>query len=186
MADKPTNRKGDSNMEEENKKLETEGTEAKATETKTEPTPDERDKELEKYKRLLDKANSEAADYKRKWRAMQTEEEAAEQERAEHQKAMEAELAELKKQRVIDGYRVEFMKVGFDEPTATLQAKALADGDTSTMFSHLVTLTDTISKSAVAKAMDSQKGLSVGGVVTKTDVEKAETEALRKAMGLSV
>lgn len=171
-------------MEEENKNVETKETEA--TETKVEPTVDENAKTLEKYKRLLDKANSEAADYKRQLRAKMSADEAAEQERAERQKAMEAELEQLKKDKVMSEYKVNFMKVGFDEATASLQAKALVDGDTTTMFSNLANLTDTISKSAVAKAMDSQKGLSVGKTVTTSDVEKAETDALRSAMGLPV
>ncbi len=171
---------------EEEKKVPTEETEAKGGAENKEDAPDERDRQLEKYKRLLDKASSEAADYKRQLRAKQSEDEIAENERVEKQKAMEAELAELKKDKLVNGYKVQFMKLGFDEDTATTQAKALADGDMGTMFSNLSTLTDSISKSAVAKAMDAQKGLSVGGTATSADVEKASNQALRRAMGLPV
>lgn len=160
------------------------------TEAKTEPKAEAKaetnaDAEtLAKYKRLLDKANSEAADYKRQLRAKMSDDERKAVEDAEARKAMEAELENYKKKDTINTYKLNFMKAGFDEATAHKNAEAMANGDFSVMFANLATFSDTISKSAVAKAMDAQKGLSVGSVPSSADVEKANQEALRKAFGL--
>lgn len=176
-------------MENETKKMSEAIEETETKETK--PTPSDKPVEttadaetLAKYKRLLDKANSEAADYKRKLREKMSDDERKAVELEETRRAMEAELADYKRKDTINGYKVKFMNAGFDEATAHKNAEAIADGDFETMFSNLAILTDSISKSAVAKAMDAQSGLSVGKIPTPADSDKASNEALRKAFGL--
>lgn len=174
-------------MDENTKNVSTENAENPTPETKAETKPSEQNPDAEtlaKYKRLLDKANSEAADYKRQLRAKMSDDERKAIEVEESRKAMEAELAEYKKRDTINNYKLGFMKAGFDEATATKNAEAVANGDFDTMFANLATLSDSISKSAVAKAMDAQKGLSVGSVPSSADVDKANQAALRRAFGL--
>lgn len=175
-------------MDEQNKNVE------EQTEVKTEPAQptveelakqiEELNKTNEKYKKLLDKANSEAADNKRKLRDKMSEDERVANDTAEKQKAMEAELAALRKDKTVSDYTARLLASGFDSTTAQSTASALADGDMETVFANLTTLTDSISKSALAKAMDNQGGLSKGTTPTSADLEKAETNKLRAAMGL--
>lgn len=97
---------------------------------------------IAKQSRLLDKANSEAKTYKEQLRAKQTADEQAEAERAEKQKALEEELATLRKANVIGGYKSSLMGLGFDDALATETASAIADGDMVKIFANLKTQQD--------------------------------------------
>lgn len=161
----------------------TEETEVKA-ETKTEINNDALSKEIEKLKRQLSNANSEAADYKRKLRERQTAEEQAAADLAEKQRAMEAELEGYRQRELINNHKVRFMGLGFDETTAQTTAEAMASGDTESVFANLKSLTESIAKSALAKAMDDQNGLTKGAPVTGADILTEEDSKLREAFGL--
>lgn len=152
----------------------------KTTEVKDDPL----NKEIEKLKRQLSNATSEAADYKRKLREKQTAEEQAAADLAEKQKAMEAELEGYRKRETISNYKVKFMGLGFDEKTAQATAETMVGGDMDSVFANLKDLTDNIAKNAVTKAMDSQGGLTKGAPPTGADIDNAEEIALRKAFGL--
>ena len=154
------------------------------TETKTEAKVDDRDKEIEKLKRLLSNANGEAAEFKRQLRQKQTEEERKAADLAEKQAQMEAELEGYRKRETIANHKAKFIGLGFDEDTALKSAEALVSGDTETMFANFKTLTDNIAKNAITKAMDSQKGLTTGQPLNSADKQKAEDAALRRAFGL--
>ena len=152
--------------------------------TPVETKVDDRDKEIEKLKRLLSNANSEAADWKRQLRQKQTEEERNAADLAEKQKAMEAELEGYRKRETIANHKAKFIGLGFEEDLALKSAEALSNGDTDTVFANLKALTDNIAKNAVTKAMDSQKGLTTGQPINSADETKAQDAALRRAFGL--
>lgn len=154
------------------------------TETKAETKVDDRDKEIEKLKNLLSKANSEAASYKKTLREHQTEEERKAADLAEKQAAMEAELENYRKRETIANHKAKFIGLGFDEETATKTAESLASGDTDAVFANLKTLTDNIAHNAITKAMVSQKGLTTGQPINSADEQKAQDAALRRAFGL--
>lgn len=139
--------------------------------------------EIEKLKRLLSNANSESANYKRQLRDKQSAEEIAEQERKDRQTQLEQELADLKKQNLVAGYKAKFMAVGFDEATASANASQLADGSMDTIFSSFKTLTEGIKQNAVADALNKQGGLTVGETPNADDKPQI-TDAVRHAMGL--
>ena len=83
------------------------------TETaKAEPAKVEKpdNSEVEKLKRLLSKANSEAASYKDQLRAKQTEAERAEAERAEQEQAMREELETLRKEKRVSDYTADALR----------------------------------------------------------------------------
>lgn len=141
-------------------------------------------KEIEKLKRQLSNANSEASSYKKALREKQTAEEQAAADLAEKQKAMEAELESYRKRETISNYKVKFMGLGFDEKTAQATAETMVGGDMDSVFANLKDLTDNIAKNAVTKAMDSQGGLTKGAPPTGADIDNAEEIALRKAFGL--
>lgn len=88
-------------------------------------------------KSLLQKANTEAANYKKQLRAKQTEDEQREAERAAEHESVMAELAELRRDKAVGAYTTEFLKAGYDESLATETAKALYDGKVDVVFSSL-------------------------------------------------
>ena len=87
--------------------------------------------ELEKQKNALSKANSEAAEWKRKHNALLSEEEKKKQEDADKLAQMEQELADLRKGKTVADYKAKFVSQGYDEALAEDTAKALADGDSA-------------------------------------------------------
>lgn len=93
--------------------------------------------ELAKARRLLDKANGEAKTYKDQLRAKQTESEQAEAERVERQKAMEEELATLRKANIVANYKSSLLGLGFDETLSNDTANAIAEGNTEKIFANL-------------------------------------------------
>lgn len=92
--------------------------------------------ELERQKNALSKANSEAAEWKRKHNALLSEEEKKKQEDADKLTQMEQELEELRKGKTISEYKAKFVAQGYDEALAEDTAKALADGDSAKVFAN--------------------------------------------------
>lgn len=92
--------------------------------------------ELEKQKNALSKANSEAAEWKRKHNALLSEEEKKKQEDADKLAQMEQELADLRKGKTVADYKAKFVSQGYEEALAEDTAKALADGDSAKVFAN--------------------------------------------------
>ena len=93
--------------------------------------------ELAKMKSALDKATSEAADYKKQLKGKMSEDEAAAAERAAKWAEMEAKLKELETEKTISTYKASYLAMpGFDEKLAEDTAKALAEGDMKTVFAN--------------------------------------------------
>lgn len=81
-------------------------------------------------KEKLDKATSEAAEWKRKYNARMTDEEKNQQANED----MKNRLAQLEKEKTIADYKANFLAQGYPEKLAEECANALADGDTKTLF----------------------------------------------------
>lgn len=162
--------------------------ETKATETQTQSITqadlDAKDKEISNLKKLLSNANSEASNYKKQLRERQTEEERRTAEIEEQRKAEQAELETLRKEKQLASYANEFISLGMDKDLAYSTAQAKADGDDTTVFANLRTLTENISKNAVVKAMDNQGGLSVGNAPQSQTAEDKIVAAAKKYAGL--
>ena len=92
--------------------------------------------ELEKQKNALSKANSEAAEWKRKHNALLSEEEKKKQEDADKLAQMEQELADLRKAKTVSEYKAKFVAQGYDETLAEETAQAYADGDSAKVFAN--------------------------------------------------
>ena len=92
--------------------------------------------ELEKQKNALSKANSEAAEWKRKHNALLSEEEKKKQEDADKLAQMEQELADLRKGKTVSEYKAKFVAQGYDEALAEETAQAFADGDSAKVFAN--------------------------------------------------
>lgn len=85
-------------------------------------------------KSLLDKANTEAADYKKKWRGALSEAEKKEQDEKEKQTAMENELNQLRRDSKIAAYEKNYLGLGYDEKSAKEIAEAMFDGEMDIVF----------------------------------------------------
>lgn len=140
-----------------------------------------------KLKNLLNKANSEAASYKKALKELQdqklTDEERAKLEREESEKALKEELANLKKSQAIAEYKANFLANGYDEELASKTAEALFNGDMVTVFANQKTFADTVKAKAKEELLNSTPGLSKG-TPPKGDEDDASVAAFKKAMGL--
>ena len=85
-------------------------------------------------KSLLDKANTEAADYKKKWRGALSDAERKAQDEKEKQTAMENELNQLRRDSRIAAYEKNYIGLGYDEKSAKEIAEAMFDGEMDTVF----------------------------------------------------
>jgi hypothetical protein len=87
-------------------------------------------------KDLLDKATSEAANYKKQLREKMTEDEAKAAKDAEEREAIMTELEQLRAEKVVDQHTAKFLGLGYDEKLARETAKAMAAGDTELVFKN--------------------------------------------------
>lgn len=92
--------------------------------------------ELERYKNAVSKANSEAAEWKKKHHAQLTADDKEKQERDEELTSLRNELEELKKEKAITSYKSKFLALGYEESLAEATAKALAEGDMDSVFAN--------------------------------------------------
>lgn len=109
--------------------------------------------ELEKQKNALSKANSEAAEWKRKHNALLSEEEKKKQEDADKLAQMEQELADLRKAKAVSEYKAKFVAQGYDEALAEETALAYADGDNSKVFANQSKFLEEYAKKIKADAL---------------------------------
>ena len=173
----------------ENNVVTTEQTVTEQTEpVKTEPVKDEKpdNAEVEKLKRLLSKANSEAASYKEQLRAKQTETERAEAERAEQDKAMRDELETLRKEKRVSDYTGKCLALNMDAELAGKTATALADGDMDSVFDCLKAFVEATTIRLNNEALNRQPGLSAGIPPTTNTAVKSEDDKIRQWMGLPI
>ena len=85
-------------------------------------------------KSLLEKANSEAADYKKRWKTAASEQEQKQIEEAEKQAQIEEELKTLRRSSKVSEYEKQHLALKYDEKDAREIAEALYDGDMDTVF----------------------------------------------------
>lgn len=88
-----------------------------------------------KLKKAFDATASEAADYKRKYKATLDEKQVASMEKAEAEAKKDARLAELEKIVQIQELTEQFMGQGYSKDAAKKAAAARVDGDQATEFS---------------------------------------------------
>ena len=104
------------------------------------PTPSAEDQlqqlmiENAKLKRAMDRASSEAADYKKKYNATLSEQEKASLEKAEAEARRDERLAELERENSIHKFTESFLDLGYDKESAISAATAQVDGDIETLF----------------------------------------------------
>ena len=87
-----------------------------------------------KLKRAMDKASSEAADFKKKYNATLSEKGLATQEKAEEEARRQERLAELEREVSIHRFTESYLDLGYDKDSAIKAATAQVDNDIDTLF----------------------------------------------------
>lgn len=136
-----------------------------------------------KLKNLLNKANSEAADYKHKLQEKMSADERKEAERLETEKAMKEKLAALEEEKTISTFKASYLSLGYPEELATSSAEAMAKGDMATVFANQKTHNDTQKSATIAEMLKNQPALSVGKT-PEIDPNAAAVAAFRRGAGL--
>lgn len=127
-------------------------------------------------KSMLDKANSEAADFKKKWKAASSAQEQKEIEEAEKQAQIEEELKTLRRSVKVSDYEKQHLALKYDEKDAKEIAEALYDGDMDTVFRIQKKHEDALQKSIKADLMK-QMPIPPAGNQQKIDYSKQIAEA---------
>ena len=147
-------------------------------------TPKEETNEAKNLKEALSRANAEAAEWKRQFRAKQTEQERAEAERAEREKAVEEELRGLRREKTVSGYVANCLALGYDKDLALRAAEAMADNDAATILACQQDFLEIKKKEYEAAALNKQPTITSGSPPTAQQADNEATNKLRKAMGL--
>lgn len=109
--------------------------------------------ELERYKNAASKANSEAAEWKRKHNALLSEEDKKKQENEEELTTLRKRVEEMEKEKLISGHKARFLALGYDETLADETAKAMANGETDKVFANQKKFLETHDKAYKAQLM---------------------------------
>lgn len=163
------------------------------TKTKTEQAPAVEEKKAEikpesdevaKLKAALSRANSEAAEWKRQYKATLDEQKQKELDAADKRKAELEELESLRRERRVNLYAKRLMEAGYDSVSADQMANSLPDGVADTYFESVKAFNEKQKQLIAASALDNQKGLSVGLPPTAASAQKDEINKLRGYAGL--
>lgn len=121
----------------ETTKVETKTTESKDEQSPATSSEDQMQKlmvENAKLKRAMERANSEAADYKKKYNATLSEKEQADMAKAEEQARRDERLAELERENSIHKFTEQYLDLGYDKESAIAAATAQVDNDVEILF----------------------------------------------------
>lgn len=140
--------------------------------------------EVERLKNANSKANSEAAEWKRKHNALLTEDEKKKQEDADALANMQKELYELRKDKTVSENKAKFIALGYSEELAADTAKAMAEGDTAKVFANQQKFLEGYAKTVKADALKKTPKPPAGdgsGTMTKEDIMKIKDSSERQA-----
>lgn len=92
--------------------------------------------EIERYKNAASKANSEAAEWKKKHNLLLSEEEQKKIIAEEEMTNIKTELENLRKDKEITAHKAKLISIGYDEALADETANAIISGDTEKVFAN--------------------------------------------------
>lgn len=143
--------------------------------------------ELERMRTAVTKANGEAAEWKRKHKALLTEDEQRKQEAEEANATRDKELEELRRFKIVSEYKTSFMGLGYDEAAAEDTANAMADGDMKKVFANQKKFQESMAKTMRAEALRGTPRPGAGGSPAGVDYDKlyAEAQARNDVAGMA-
>lgn len=142
------------------------------------------DEEVAKLKTALSNANSDAAEWKKKYRQGLDEAKRLEEERKEREQAVESELQALRRDKAVSGYVAQCLALGYTQDLATRAAEAMADGNTTEIFACQQAFLEAKQKEIEANALNRQPTLTAGAPPTAKTAEAEAYNNMRKAWGL--
>lgn len=148
-----------------------------------EPKPKETD-EVTKLKAALSKANSDAAEWKRQYRQGLDDAKRAEEERKEHEQAVEDELRTLRRDKTVSGYIAQCLALGYDKELALRAAEAMADNDAAAIMACQQDFLEAKQKELEVAALNRQPTLTPGAPPTTKQAEQEAENKLRYYFGL--
>jgi hypothetical protein len=138
---------------------------------------DDNASEVERYKNAVSKANSEAAEWKKKHNALLSEEEKKKQDDADSLSKMQKELEDLRKDKTVSEYKAKFLAQGYAETLASETAQALAEGDTAKVFANNQKFLEEYAKNLKADALKKTPKPPAGSGSGEVDYQKKINEA---------
>ena len=137
-----------------------------------------------KLKAMLSKASSEAAEYKRKMKALMDENQQKEFERQEADRVRDEELTALRKEKTLSVNKSKLMEIGYDSTTADIMANALPDIMSDEYFLTQKAFLENQRKTIESDFLNRQPNLTQGTIPTSKNVEDERLAAIRRAAGL--
>ncbi len=131
--------------------------------------------ELERYKNAASKANSDAAEWKRKHNALLSEEDKKKQANEEELTTLRKKVEEMEKEKLISGHKARFLALGYEENLADETAKAMANGETDKVFANQKKFLETHDKAYKAQLMGQTSTPPAG-----SDLDSMTLDKLRK------
>ena len=135
-------------------------------------------------KKAINEACTDAAEWKRKYRATLDEAERAKQEQADRVAEMEAKIATYEAERRTSSYFAKLVDAGYDTDTAKVMASGLPDGVTDAFFTAHKAFLENKTKELKAQAINAQPSLPTGAPLTTADAQKIEQNKTRAMFGL--
>ncbi|MCM1364651.1 MAG: hypothetical protein NC122_05045 [Faecalibacterium sp.] len=140
--------------------------------------------EVQKYKNAASKANSEAAEFKRKHEQLLSEEEKARLEKETEFQQMSEELETLRKEKTVSAYKAKYLAMGYDEKLAEETANAMVDGDTDKVFANQQKFLESHDKSMQVERLKNTARPPAGGAgkaLSKEEIMKIKDATERQA-----
>lgn len=135
--------------------------------------------EINRLKKALSKANSEAAEYKRNLRQHQTDEEAQKAQQEEARKELEEKYNDLLKENTIAKHMNRFVSIGMGAKLAAATAEALYSGKHDELFANIETYKNNLEKSIRGDLMKNTPRPDAPGSGSKGVDFSKEIEAAR-------
>lgn len=140
--------------------------------------------ELKKYKDLIDKASSEASNWKKKYNEKLSESEKIELEQKESQAKIMEELNALRNEKQLTELKANYLGLGYNEDLALATAQAFMGGDMQTVFANQKKFLDETQAKIKADLLNATPNPNVtiqGNVQTEDEKELAN---IRRWAGL--
>lgn len=144
---------------------------------------DDHASEAAKNKAALDKANSEAADWKRKYKEQLSAEEQKKQAESEEMAALREQVESMKRERTLLDHKTQLMSIGYDEALAADTAQALVSGDAAKFFANQKVFLEGHDRAYKQQLMGGLTPPAGGSVGTKTEIDYAKQIAEAVASG---
>ena len=142
------------------------------------PKPAGDDEKYAKLKAAFDKTASEAADFKRKLRESQTEEERRASEDKEARDKIQSDYNELLRRVQVSDHTSRFLSLGYDKALATETATALVAGDLDKVFANQQKALDAHEQKLKEKLLNETPKPPAGAGTDPTSHQKAADAAL--------